>query len=153
MPDIIVPLFEVPDVQPLLARLQSEGITVRRALPWERAAMCAFIGEHFGQGWVDETLTTFARQPITSVIALDGPNIIGFAAFEASARGYFGPTGVLEAYRGRSIGKALYLASLNGLRELGYAYAIVGSPGPVDFYLKASPGLLLPAEWKTFHSH
>lgn len=152
MPDIITPLFDTPDVTPLLERLRGEGITVRRARPWERSALCEFVLAHFGQGWVDETLVAFQRQPITTLIARDGDKIIGFAAFEVSARGYFGPTGVDDTYRGRGIGKALYLESLNGLRELGYAYAIVGSPGPVDFYLNAAPGLLLPKEWTTIYS-
>jgi hypothetical protein len=36
--------------------------------------------------------------------------------------------------RGAGIGKALLLASLVGLRELGYVYGIIGRAGPIAFY-------------------
>ncbi|MHB9024620.1 MAG: GNAT family N-acetyltransferase [Armatimonadota bacterium] len=152
MPDIICPLLNLPDHRDLLARLRAEGIDIYRARPWERSALVDFIGTRFGQGWVDETLLAFSRQPISAIIAVEGQRIIGFAAFEVSAPAYFGPTGVDEAYRGRGIGKALLLEALVGLRELGYIYGFIGAPGPKDFYLQATPGLLLPAEWTTIHT-
>ena len=36
------------------------------------------------------------------------------------------------------------LKRLHALRELGYAYAIIGSAGPVDFYLRTLPAMLIP---------
>jgi GNAT superfamily N-acetyltransferase len=44
--------------------------------------------------------------------------------------------GVDENYRGKDIGKALLLISLKGMWDIGYAYAIIGSAGPVKFYEK-----------------
>ncbi|MHB9130728.1 MAG: GNAT family N-acetyltransferase [Armatimonadota bacterium] len=152
MPDIVCPLFDAPDPRPLIARLRDDGIIVRRARPWDRNALSAFILEHWGQGWVDETLVAFSHQPVTAVIALEEKKIIGFSAYEVTAPCYFGPTGVNETYRGRNIGKALFLDALQGLRELGYVYGFIGSPGPIDFYLKAAPGLLLPKEWSNIYT-
>ena len=152
MPDIICPLHDVPEARPLLERLHAEGITVRRARAWERTAVSEFILAQFGQGWLDEALMAFAHHPVTIFVARDAEQIVGFAAYEVTGRAYFGPTGVLEAMRGRGIGKALLLASLEGLRELGYTYGFIGSPGPIEFYLKATPGLLLPADWSSVYT-
>jgi GNAT superfamily N-acetyltransferase len=152
MPDIICPLLNLTDHQELLARLKGEGIDIYRARPWERAALIDFISPRFGQGWVDETLRAFSKQPVSVILAVEGTRIIGFAAYEVSAPAYFGPTGVDETYRGRGVGKALLLEALIGLRELGYIYGFIGAPGPVDFYLRATPGLLLPKEWTTIHT-
>ena len=52
--------------------------------------------------------------------------------------------GVLERAQGRGIGKALVLASLMGLREMGYVYAIIGGAGPVRFYQKSVGAIVIP---------
>jgi predicted N-acetyltransferase YhbS len=41
-----------------------------------------------------------------------------------------------EARRGQGIGKALFLSCLHAMAANGYAYAIIGSAGPADFYAK-----------------
>ena len=55
-----------------------------------------------------------------------------------------GPTGVLEKERGKGIGRALLLACLWGLREMGYAYAIIGGAGPVEFYQRECVAVVIP---------
>lgn len=151
MSDIICPLNNLTDHRPLLSRLESEGICIRPARPWEQSALNQFILEHFNQGWVEEVSVAFSSKPVTALIALDGDQIVGFAAYEVTAPAFFGPTGVNEAYRGRGIGKALLLESLVGLRSLGYVYGFIGSPGPVDFYLKATKSMLLPEDWTSIY--
>ena len=44
----------------------------------------------------------------------------------------------------KGIGKALLLASLWGLREMGYVYGIIGAAGPVDFYQKTVGAIIIP---------
>jgi hypothetical protein len=39
--------------------------------------------------------------------------------------------------RGNGIGKALLLVSLEGMREMGYAYGIIGGTEVTEFYIKA----------------
>jgi len=70
--------------------------------------------------------------------------VIGFAAYECTARGFFGPTGVAERHRSKGIGEALLLAALHGLREMGYVYAVIGAAGPVDFYEKKVGAVVIP---------
>lgn len=153
MPDIICPLLDLPDYQDLISRLSEQGICVRPARPYERAAVSEFVLKRWGQGWVDECLAGFARTPISTLVAVKDKQIIGFAAYEATAPGFFGPTGVDKAFRGQGIGKALLLESLAGLRSLGYVYGFIGYPGPVDFYLKITKGIVLPKEWSNIYTN
>ena len=47
--------------------------------------------------------------------------------------------------KGRFLGgKALLLASLHGLRELGYVYGIIGHAGPIEFYQKTVGAIVIP---------
>lgn len=152
MPDIICPLFDLPSSEQLLKQLSNDGITVRPARPWERTRLSDFISENFYQTWADETLDAFSKSPITTIIALDGDKIVGFASYNVTAPGYFGPTGVDKAYRGLGIGKAILFEALHGLRQLGYVYGFIGAPGPVDFYVKNLKCMLLPKDWTTIYT-
>ena len=137
MPDLLVPLYRLPPREGGAASVSASGIVLRRSNSFERAPITEFVRTQFTPGWADETEATFARQPITSFIAIDGKKIVGFAAYEATCKAFFGPTGVDPAYRGLGIGKALLIESLWGLRDLGYAYGIIGAAGPVAFYQKS----------------
>ena len=137
MPDLLVPLYKLPPREEGAASVLDAGFILRRPNSFERTPVAEFVRTHFSQGWADEMEVTFARQPITSFIAIEGKKIVGFAAYEATCKAYFGPPGVDPAYRGQGIGKALLIESLWGLRDLGYAYGIIGAAGPVAFYQKS----------------
>ncbi len=144
MPDLLVRLYDLPEVPPSPA-LAAEGIVVRRAIPPERHAVTAWITATFGvPPWVSECETAFSSLPVTVWIATRGETLLGFACHDATARGFFGPTAVAEAERGKGIGEALLFATLRGMREAGYAYAIIGGVGPVDFYRKHLDVLVIP---------
>jgi len=86
----------------------------------------------------------FANKPVTVVIATRQGQVIGFAGYECTRKAFFGPTGVAEGERGSGIGTALLIASLWGLRELGYVYGIIGGAGPVAFYEGAIGAIVIP---------
>ncbi|MGI6235068.1 MAG: GNAT family N-acetyltransferase [Christensenellales bacterium] len=86
----------------------------------------------------------FTNKPVRCYYAARGEEIIGFSCCDSTARGFFGPTGVLPAYRGKGIGKALLLAALHHLKDLGYAYAIIGGAGPTGFYEQACGAVEIP---------
>ena len=120
------------------------GYVVRRARPFEASAVRQFIAGEFDDKWADEALCGLPRHPATLLLATQGgqdgqksARIAGFAAYDVTARGFFGPTGVSPAHRGKGLGRALLVESLHGLRDLGHAYAIIGGVGPADFYAKA----------------
>jgi len=137
MPDMLCSLVDLPPIAPLLEELRARGVTIRRPNPWEATPLRTFITTHFTVGWADEAAVCFHHQPVTGFVAHANGAIIGFSVYECSRRNYFGPTGVDPAWRGAGVGKALFLAALAGLRELGYTYAIIGDAGPVDFYRKS----------------
>ncbi|MEM1444793.1 MAG: GNAT family N-acetyltransferase [Planctomycetota bacterium] len=136
MPDLLVKLYDLPDAAPAMRRVAEAGVTLRRAMPYDRHHVEAFIGKHFSAGWLSEATSVWSRQPIPCVLALRDEQLVGFASYDTTMRGFFGPTGVAESQRGRGIGEALLHMSLRGLRELGYGYAIIGSAGPVAWYEK-----------------
>ena len=79
--------------------------------------------------------------------------MVGFACYEATAKDFFGPTGVNPDYRGKGIGKALLLAALHAMRAEGYAYAIIGSAGPTAFYEKEVGAIAIPDSSPGIYKH
>lgn len=144
MPDMLVPLLMLPESKPLIEELRADGIAIRPAHPFEMTRLRAFIEEHFSAAWADEAVTGLFNKPVTTLIAVENKKIVGFGSYECTRRDYFGPTGVAESHRGRNIGKALLIACLEGLRDMGYAYAIIGGAGPVDFYAKCVNASVIP---------
>lgn len=144
MSDLLVPLYKLPPRENGAASVLSQGIVIRRANAFEQVPLAEFINKHFSQSWADEAAVGFTHQPVTSLIAIGEKKILGFAAYEATRKSFFGPTGVDPAHRGRGIGKALLIESLWGLADLGYAYAIIGAAGPVDFYRKTVGATVIP---------
>ena len=137
MPDLLVNLLKLP------AREESQEFVVRRAQPFELSRVRDFVATNFTTSWADEISVGFARQPVSVYIAIQR-QIIGFSAYECTRRGFFGPTGVVEAAQRQGIGQALLLASLWGLREMGYVYGIIGAAGPVEFYQKTVGAIVIP---------
>jgi predicted N-acetyltransferase YhbS len=144
MPDMLVPLLTLPESRPLIEELRAQGVIVRPAHPFELTKLRAFIEEHFSAAWADEAAVGLCNKPVTTLIAIEDKKIVGFGSYECTRRDYFGPTGVAESHRKRNIGKALLIACLEGLRDMGYAYAIIGGAGPVDFYAKCVNASVIP---------
>lgn len=137
MPDMLVRLYDLPNPAEYDVRTAANGITVRRLDAWDRAALRRFVLKHFGDNWASEADFAFANgHPITGFIAIDRGEIAGFAVYESSRRGFFGPTGVREDLRGKGAGASLLFRCLESMREIGYAYAIIGGVGPAEFYAK-----------------
>lgn len=134
MPDLLVNLLKLPPLDPLVDKQKEAGVNIRRAQPFETTPVREFIEENFSVAWADEISVGLANKPVTVYLATRDHRVIGFAGYECTRRGFFGPTGVAESERGRGIGKALLIAALWGLHELGYVYGIIGRAGPVEFY-------------------
>jgi GNAT superfamily N-acetyltransferase len=139
MPDLLVNLLKLPS----LDQLKDEDVNIRRAQPFEITPVREFIEKNFSVAWADEISVGFANKPVTVVIATRDGRVIGFAGYECTRKAFFGPTGVVESERGSGIGTALLIASLWGLRELGYVYGIIGGAGPVEFYERAVGALVI----------
>jgi hypothetical protein len=143
MPDLLVRLYDLP-VLDSEARVAAAGVAIRRVLPPEAHLVKSWVGKHFNEGWVSEATMALAHLPPTIWIAVRDNAILGFACHDATAKGFFGPTGVDETQRGQGIGEALLIATLRGMREAGYGYAIIGGAGPVGFYQRRLDALVVP---------
>lgn len=135
--DLLVRLYDIPDSAPRVDALHEAGIELRRALAPERHIVVSWVRQQFGEGWASECEVSFGRLPISCFRAQRGQDVLGFACYDATAKAFFGPTGVLEQERKRGIGTALLLVTLQAMASEGYAYAIIGAAGPAEFYAKA----------------
>ncbi|MEC8042830.1 MAG: GNAT family N-acetyltransferase, partial [Pseudomonadota bacterium] len=126
MPDMLVPLYRLPAVPEI-----PEGLELRPARPYEGHALLGFVAEHFNEKWVSEVTLALAAQPAKVLVAVEGGRCLGFACYDVTARGFFGPTGVDPAARGRGLGKLLLLGALDALKQDGFAYSVIGQAGPV----------------------
>lgn len=113
------------------------GCVLRRVdAPDDRLA--AWIDFHFAPSWWSYEV----RAGSAWVAERDGA-IVGFAGFNARGLrfpwlrrwreradvGLFGPYGIAQAHRKRGIGEPLLTAALCGLREAGYAHALIPAVG------------------------
>ena len=141
---MLVNLLKLPPLEPALLELAEAKIVVRRAQPFEITPLLSCIEDNFSAAWADEISVGFANKPVSVFIATLEKEIVGFAAYECTRRSFFGPEGVIENMQGRGVGKALLLACLWGLREMGYVYGIIGRAGPIEFYEKTVGAVVIP---------
>ena len=151
MADMLVKLYDLPEIVPLITQLKAKGIEVRQAAPFEKRIVADWVRGHFSETWAAECEAAIEQRPVHCYIAVEkdrthvpdgspyslpAEKLVGFACFDATARGMFGPKGVQGDYRGRDIGKALLLTCLHAMASERYAYAIIGWAGPTEFYAK-----------------
>jgi N-acetylglutamate synthase-like GNAT family acetyltransferase len=148
--DMVVPLLRLPPAAPHVQRLREHGILVRRAKVWEAGALREFIVQHFFPSWAEEAAVAFTNKPVSAFLAFEGVRVIGFAAYECTYRGVFGPIGVDPAYRERDIATALLLECLASMKAMGYIYAIIGQAGPRAFFEKTCGAVAVPEDWPKY---
>ena len=107
MVDMLVRLYALPESGAMYEAVATHGVTLRRARAFEKHTVAEFARKHFSAKWVSEIEVALTRQPVSCFIATKDKVILGFACYETTMRGYFGPTGVDESARGMGLGKAL----------------------------------------------
>jgi predicted N-acetyltransferase YhbS len=143
--DLLVNLYS-HKLEELGDRTAKVEATIRVALPPEMHIIQNWVREHFSEYWVSELTISMAHQPPGCLVAVVDGKLVGFACYDATAKGFFGPTGVDESQRGKGIGQALFHRALVAMKAQGYAYAVIGSAGPVDFYKNAVGAMPIPSE-------
>ena len=132
--DMLIKLYppEAPGLA--LSAADAAAAVVRKPIGPEHDALVRWAAERFGPGWASELRVALANRPVTVWIATRGTALLGFACFDATARGFFGPIGIDAEARGRGLGAALLRACLRDMRATGYGYAIVGGVGAPAFF-------------------
>ena len=127
-------------------RVEGVEASIRVVLPPELHIVQGWVREHFSDYWVSELTVAMSHQPPGCLVAIVDGELVGFACYDATARGFFGPTGVAESRRGKGIGAALLYHTLAAMKAQGYAYAVIGGVGPVEFYAKAVGAVPIEAD-------
>lgn len=137
MHDMLVRLVHLQAAEPLVHKTWEEhGVLVRPCRPYELHLLQRWVRGNFSSKWVSEATVAMSHCPPACFIATRQARIVGFACYDTTSRGFFGPMGVSEELRGCGVGRTLLVAALQRMREMGYAYAIIGGVGPADFYRK-----------------
>jgi GNAT superfamily N-acetyltransferase len=150
MVDLLVRLYDVP-AAPERAVSAEDAFRIRRALPLEKHFIVDWLRSQadLPAQWASECDVAMSRQPPSCFVAVQSPaasgrgydtpeRLLGFACYDATAKGYFGPEGVRGDCRRRGIGAALLLACLRAMREEGYGYAIIGWASEIEFYRRVA---------------
>lgn len=154
MSDMLVKLYEMENDWEFLNKLKNEGISIRKPMGSEKDYIVDEIRDEFSKAWASEAEVAMSNHPLSCFIAVKEKELLGFACYDATALGFFGPIGVKERYRGKDIGTALLKASLLDMKNKGYGYAIIGHTGILKYYEKAVGAVEIPDSspglWKTW---
>lgn len=117
MPDLLVRLYSIK-LADLKRKADDVGVSIRPALAPELHLIVSWVRERFSENWASEVAVAFSRQPVACLIAVEGGKLLGFACYDTTARGFFGPTGVDPDARGKGIGLSLFSACLQTMRGI-----------------------------------
>ena len=144
MTDMLIKLYELEDDWQFLSKQQALGIVIRKPIGPEKHGIIAWVADHFGAGWASETDVALSNRPGTCFVAVKEAKTIGFACYDATALGFFGPIGVATSHRNKGTGTALMTACLLDMKLKGYGYAIVGAVKDGGFYKNAVGAIEIP---------
>ena len=144
MPDMLVKLYELDDDWHFMASQKKQGIVIRKPIGPEKHRVVQWVADNFGPAWAAEADCALAGLPRNCFVAVKDADITGFACYDATALGFFGPIGVSESYRKQGTGKALLRACLLDMKLKGYGYAIIGAVEDTAFFEKAVGAVEIP---------
>jgi len=126
--DIELDLCLFKDFRPL--RFSRDGCVF--GPPEDPRRLLDFVEKNFGSYWRMETEASLKSGGV--VQARMGDEIVGFANYCGFEDHWFGPTGVLEEFRGRGIGSELLFAALTRMRERGLCRVTIPWTEHLTFY-------------------
>lgn len=132
--DMIVSLYNLPEMP------DTGTVKIKRAFVGDKETVLRFVEEHFSKGWTGEAEHALMADVSKCFIATENGKILGFACFDSSAKGFFGPIGVDSAQRGKNIGSALLIRTLRAMLEFGYAYAVIGWVDEAEMFYRKTVG-------------
>lgn len=153
MTDMLVKLYDIPNDWDFMKEQAANGVIIHKPLGPEKHFITNWVIENFSKPWGAEVNMAFANWPISCYVAVKNEKMLGFACYDSTALGFFGPTGVGEPYRNKGIGKALFLACMLEMKIKGYGYAIIGGIGPAKFYEKAANATIIEDSGLGIYEH
>ena len=129
--DMITNLYRLPKLED-----RKDTIQIKRAFAGDKGAILNFIKSNFSDSWVYEAEHAIMQEVPKCFIAVEDKKVIGFACYDSSAKGFFGPIGVHPDYRGKNVGQSLLLRTLYAMKEYGYGYAVIGWVGDAEMFYR-----------------
>ena len=151
MPDMLVKIYDLDDDWRFMADQKKRGIMIRKPIGPEKHLIIEWASETFGPAWAAETGAALGNRPWTCFAAVKEEAFIGFACYDATALGFFGPIGVDPSHRGGGTGQALLLACLLDMKLKGYGYAVVGAVKDINFFKKTVGAVEIPDSTPGFY--
>lgn len=120
----------------LEVRLRRDGVVIRRLEVHHRDSFDRYLTRRWQPAWRTEALMAMdpERRLPPGFLALANGAIAGFAVYDSTRPGWFGPTGVNEELRGRGLGEALLRACLRDWQAEGRDRCEIAWIGPMAFY-------------------
>ncbi len=145
MPDLLIKLYDLPLGTYPKERFD-EGFKIVRPLAVDKSKVTEFIRREFNDRWANECDRSFSKAPISCFIGVKENIIVGFACYDATAKGYIGPIGIKPGQRKKGIGKRLLFSCLRDMWDNEYGYAIAGwvDENQIEFYKKAASATVIP---------
>lgn len=144
MSDWLVKLYDLPPA----AAPTGDGTAVRKPIGPEHRVLTDWVASEFSPGWASEVQVALANRPLSVFIAVceasQRPALLGFACYDATLRGLFGPIGVSATAQRQGLGARLLRACLDDMRAVGYGYAVVGAAGPGEFFRRSAGAVEIP---------
>ena len=151
--DLLVKLYELEDEIKNLDKLKKDDIKIVRALALDKSRIIDFIKNEFEINWANEFERALFNNPSSCFIAIKDKEVVGFACYDTTGKGFFGPTGVSEKVRGKGVGTVLLLKCLLDMKNMGYGYAIIGGASDaIDFYSKVVGATIIPDSYPGIYS-
>jgi GNAT superfamily N-acetyltransferase len=144
MPDMLIKLYDLQDDWSFMATQKEQGIAIRKPIGPEAHIIVKWVSDQFGAGWVSEAEAALSNRPRSCFTAVKDSMILGFACYDATALGFFGPIGVAAPHRRKGIGSALMTACLLDMKLKGYGYAVAGGVGDTGFYVRNAQAVEIP---------
>jgi GNAT superfamily N-acetyltransferase len=151
MPDMLVKLYELDDDWQFIAGQKNRGIAIRKPIGPEKHAFVQWVMDNFGPAWAGESEVAFGNSPRSCFVAIKQAAFVGFACYDATALGFFGPVGVDRRHRRSGIGAALLKTCLLEMKFKGYGYAVIGAVEDTDFYVDTVDAQEIPGSTPGFY--
>lgn len=151
--DLLVKLYDIEDEIKGMDKLKEDNIRIVRPLAVDSSRITDFIEEEFEINWANEFMKALYNEPTSCFIAIKDKEVVGFACYDATGKGFFGPTGVSKKVRSKGVGTVLLLKCLLDMRENGYGYAVIGGASDaIDFYSKIAGATIIPDSYPGIYS-
>lgn len=138
MSDMLVKLYALNWNTDAMFEQAALGVCIRKPIGPEKHVVIDWVRNHFSAGWASEADVALSREPGACFIAVKSNQLIGFACYDATALGFFGPIGIHDAFRGKRTGSALLRACMLDMKLKGYGYAVIGHTTAVPFFEKGA---------------